>query len=118
MQYTIMIIESPEGFAARTDPAQQQAYWSGTMHYLNALKEAGIFVGGAGLQLPETATTLIPEGGQYRVQDGPFAETKVQLGGFFIIRAGNLDEALQWAARFPQRPGTLVEVRPNLPNEQ
>ncbi|TXT20448.1 MAG: YCII-related protein, partial [Gallionellaceae bacterium] len=71
-------------------------------------------VGGAGLQPPETATTLRLRDGQRRVQDGPFADVKEQLGGFFIIEAPNLDAALEWAARFPQRPGQAVEVRPNL----
>lgn len=49
MQYTILIHESAGGFAARTDPKQQNAYWGGTMRYLQALKHAGVFVGGAGL---------------------------------------------------------------------
>ncbi|MFZ5443581.1 MAG: YciI family protein [Myxococcota bacterium] len=118
MHYSLLIIETPEGFAARTDPEQQQAYWAGTMHYLAALKDAGVFVGGAGLQPPETATTLRLADGQYRVQDGPFADTREQLGGLFIIDVQHLDEALQWAGRFPQRPGIVIEVRPNLPTER
>ncbi|WP_422845237.1 YciI family protein [Acidovorax sp. M2(2025)] len=117
MQYTLLIHEDPQGFAARTDPARQQAYWSGTMHYLQALKDAGVFVGGAGLQPPETSTTLRYRDGKPWVQDGPFAETKEQLGGLFIVELPHLDAALEWAARFPQRPGMVVEVRPNLPNE-
>ncbi|WP_459948846.1 YciI family protein [Denitratisoma sp. agr-D3] len=117
MQYTIAIYETPEGFASRTDPALAQDYWSGTMHYLAALKEAGVFVGGAGLQGPETATTIRFQDGKHLVQDGPFIDVKEQLGGFFIIRADNLDAALKWAARFPPRPGVVVEVRPNVPQD-
>jgi hypothetical protein len=87
------------------------------MHYLNALKEAGVWVGGAGLQVPQTAATLKRVDGKLSVEDGPFATTKEQLGGFFIIEAANLDEAIQWASRFPARPDITVEVRPNLPRE-
>lgn len=117
MHFSILIHESAEGFAARTDPAQQESYWGGTMQYLKALKDAGVFVGGAGLQLPQAATTLRHADGKHLVQDGPFADTKEQLGGFFIIDVPNLDTALEWAARFPQRPGGAVEVRPNLPHD-
>lgn len=117
MQYTILIHESAEGFAARTDPQQQESYWGGTMRYLKALKDAGVFVGGAGLQAPEMATTIRFTDEKHRVQDGPFAETKEQLGGFFIISVPTLDAALEWAARFPRRPGVAIEVRPNLPSD-
>src|ERR1043165_374847 len=117
MSYSILVYESPAGFAARTDAKQQEGYWSGVMHYLKALKDAGVFVSGAGLQLPETATTLQHRDGKRLVQDRPFADTKEQLGGFFVINVPNLDAALEWGARFPHRPGQLVEVRPNLPEE-
>ena len=117
MHYTIMIHESAEGFAARTDPKQQEAYWGGTMRYLKALKDAGIFVAGAGLQPPESATTICFRDDKHLVQDGPFAETKEQLGGFFIVDLPDLDRALEWAARFPPRAGVVVEVRPNLPTD-
>ncbi|RIX40331.1 MAG: YciI family protein [Rhodocyclales bacterium GT-UBC] len=117
MHYTILIHETAEGFAARSDNQQRDAYWAGTMAYLRALKEAQVFVGGAGLQGPETSTTIRFEQGRQLIQDGPFAETKEQLGGYFIIDVANLDAALDWAARFPQRPGLVVEVRPNLPND-
>lgn len=117
MKYSILIYESPADFAAFHDAKQHKTILDGVMRYLEALKEAGVFVGGAGLQPPETATTLRLHDGQRRVQDGPFADIKEQLGGFFIIDAPNLDSALEWAARFPQRPGQAVEVRPNLPSE-
>lgn len=114
MQYSILIFESPADFAALQDPQQGEEIMTGVMHYLSALKEAGVFVGGAGLQPPETATTLRLRNGQRLVQGGPFADIKEQLGGFFIIDAPNLDAALDWAARFPQRPGQVIEVRPNM----
>ena len=114
MKYTILCFESPAEFSARTDPAKRDAYWGGVELYLKALKDAGVFAGGAGLELPETATTIRYRDGQRLVQDGPFADTKEQLGGLFIIEVPNLDAALEWAARFPQQPGRIIEVRPAL----
>lgn len=117
MQYTLQIFETAEGFSARTDPLAQEAYWAGTMAYLQALKDAGIFAGGAGLQPPVSATTLRHVRGELQIQDGPILETKEMLGGFFVIDVQDLDSAIHWAARFPDRPGVVVEIRPNLPQD-
>jgi hypothetical protein len=116
MNYTILIYETPADFAARNDPdpKKREAYWAAWPRYTQALKDAGVFAGGAGLQLPETATTLKFRDGQRLVQDGPYADTKEQLGGFFMIDVPNLDTALDWAARCPSSPGRVFEVRPNL----
>ena len=114
MKYSILCFESPENFAARTDPQKKDAYWDGVMLYMKALKDAGVFAGGAGLQLPETATTVKYQNGERFVQDGPFPDTKEQLGGIFIIEVPDLDIALEWASRFPQQPGRVIEVRPCL----
>ncbi len=115
MNYTLLIYERPADFADRTDPEQQQALWASWAPYTQALREAGVFVGGAGLRPPETATTLKLRGGQRLVQDGPYADTKEQLGGYFIIEVPDLDTALDWAARCPVAPGGVIEVRPNRP---
>lgn len=117
MQYTIQIFETVDGFAARSDSVHQDAYWTSTMAYLAALKEAGVFITGAGLQPPATATTLRRANGELTVQDGPIAETHEMLGGFFVVDVPDLDSALQWASLFPDHHGVAVEVRPNLPNE-
>lgn len=117
MKYTLLIYESPADFAALRDPKQGEEIMTGVMRYLQALKDAGVFVDGAGLQPPDTATTLRLRDGQHLVQDGPFADIKEQLGGFFIIDAPDLDAALEWAARFPQRPGQAIEVRPNMQHD-
>lgn len=116
MHYSILIYETAADFAVRSDPdpAKRDAYWSAWPPYAQALREAGVLVSGAGLQPPDTATTLRFPGGQRRVQDGPYADTKEQLGGFFIIDVPDLDAALEWAARVPQSPGRAFEVRPNL----
>ena len=71
-------------------------------------------VGGAGLQLPDTATTLRFDDGRRLVQDGPYADTKEQLGAFYIINVPDLDTALEWAARMPAAPGSIVELRAKL----
>jgi hypothetical protein len=114
MHYSIFIYETAADFAMRKDPEKAPAYWSAWPHYSKALKDAGIFVGGAGLQPPETATTLRFDRDP-QIQDGPYADTKEQLGGFFIINVPDLDTALSWAARIPRAPGRIIEVRPNIP---
>jgi hypothetical protein len=117
MDYTLMFYMSPEEFSARTDPARKDRFWGAFIPYWKALEEAGIVRGGAGLAPPETATTYRLRDGQPLVQDGPYADTKEQLGGFFIIDVPDLDAALEWAARYPAGPGGVVEVRPTLPRE-
>jgi hypothetical protein len=115
MHYAIIVYETEADFAARTDPAQAPAYMGAYFAYSQALDQAGVSVGGAGLLPPSTATTVRVRDGQRRVQDGPFAETKEQLGGFFVIDVPDLDSALEWAARCPAAKLAAVEVRPVLP---
>lgn len=112
MDYTLFIYMKPEDFEARSNPETKQAFWGSFGPYLNALMESGIVVGSGGLQDPATATTVRFNQADRQVQDGPFAEIKEQLGGYFTIRVDDLDTALQWAARCPV--GSGVEVRPNL----
>ncbi len=114
MNYALLIYENAAGFALRTDPKKSQAYWAAWPAYTKALQDAGVMVGGAGLQLPNTATTLKLDDGRRLVQDGPYADTKEQLGGFYIINVPDLDTALEWAARIPAAPGSVIEVRPKL----
>ncbi len=95
------------GIATRTDP-----YLSAWRAYYKALVEAGIYVGGNPLRGPETGTTVRLKDGKRRVQDGPFADTKEQLGGFTILELPSLDAALDWAARCPAASIGAVEVRP------
>jgi hypothetical protein len=114
MNYTLLIFEDQDHFAHRQASDQQQAYWAGWQEYMKAIKESGILVGGAGLQAPDTATTVQVQEGKPQVQDGPVANTKEQLGGIFIIDVPDLDTALEWAARCPVGLGRKVEVRPNM----
>ena len=115
MNYTVLIYEGPGDFAARTDPQKKETYWASWPPYLKALRDAGVFVSGAGLQPPESATTVKLRDGQRLVQDGPYADTKEQLGGLVVIDVPDLDTALDWAARCPRSPERVVEVRPNMP---
>jgi hypothetical protein len=117
MQHTLMFYLSPAEFDARDEPKKREAFWASFLPYMKAIKDAGIFVGGAGLQPPAGATTIRLRNGQRLVQDGPYADTKEQLGGFFIIDVPDLDTALEWAARYPAGPDGAVEVRANLPAE-
>jgi hypothetical protein len=114
MQYTLMFYLSPSEFTARTDPQQRAAFWGAFLPYMQSVRDAGIFAGGAGLEPPETATTVRLRSGKRLVQDGPYADTKEQLGGFFLIDVPDLDTALDWAARYPAGAHGVVEVRPNL----
>lgn len=114
MKYTLMFYLSPSEFAARTDPQKREAFWGSFMPYMKAVQDAGIFTGGIGLEVPETATTLRLRDGKRLVQDGPYADTKEQLGGLFIIDVPDLDTAMDWAARYPAGPDGVVEVRPGI----
>jgi hypothetical protein len=115
MNYTILAYETADAYAARTDPSKQENYRAGWMAYSQVLREAGIMVTGAGLQAPDTSTTVKLQNGERLVQDGPYADTKEQLGGFYIINVPDLDTALGWAARCPAAiAGGVVEVRPNI----
>jgi hypothetical protein len=113
MNYTLLIYENTTGFDRR-DASAREAYTSGFMAYTKALQDAGVIVAGAGLQPPATATTLRIRNGKRQVQDGPYADTKEQLGGYYVINVPDLDTALEWAARIPAAPGSVIEVRPNL----
>ena len=115
MNFTILLYESPGDLARRSDPAQKADYSAGFLAYTRALKEAGVFVAGAGLHSPQTGTTLRLAGGKRLVQDGPYADTKEQLGGFYVIDVPSLDVALDWAARCPTAANGAIEIRAALP---
>ncbi len=110
MQFALLIFESPEAFAARND--DKSPYLGAWRAYYKALIEADIYVGGEPLLPPETGTKVRLKEGKRLVQDGPFADTKEQLGGFTILELPSLDAALEWAARCPAASIGAVEVRP------
>lgn len=113
MKYTILLFDSPESLA-RFDGPDGARYMSEWPPFVRALTEAGVYIAGAGLQPADTATTVRFNGDTRRVQDGPYADTKEQLGGFYMIDVPDLDTALEWTARTPRLRGQAFEVRPNL----
>ena len=115
MDYMLMFYEPKGEFERREDRAGSQPYWAGWMAYVQAVHASGVFKSGAGLQGPASGTTLRVIDGKRRIQDGPFADAKEQLGGFFVIDVPDLDAALSWAARAPCAATGGVEVRPVLP---
>ncbi len=114
MQYVLMIYESAEAFATRNTD-QDEPYVASWRAYYKALVEAGVYVGGDPLHVPDTATTVRQKDGKRHIQDGPYANTKEQLGGFIILELKSLDEALEWAGRCPAAAMGAVEVRPLAP---
>lgn len=112
MQYMMLILEGPEAWADRQDPVRREAYFGSWAAYVQAIRQSGIVQSGNGLEPPETATTVRLRNGGREVQDGPFADSKEQLGGYFIIEVPNLDAALDWAARCPAAASGAVEIRP------
>lgn len=112
MQFAILIYETPEAFDERTGP-DAAAYWSTWSAYFGALGERT--QSGACLKGPNTgALVRVSEAGR-TVQDGPYADTKEQIGGFAIIEAESLEDALSWAERCPAARAGAVEVRPVQP---
>jgi len=111
MKYLLTLYGDESRFAELT-PEQIQESMKGWDAYTTEVKEAGAFLGGEGLEPTATATTVqIQAGGDHIVTDGPFAETKEQLGGFYLLECKDLDEALAWAKKIPMTGGK-VEVRP------
>ncbi len=111
MRYLLSLWGDESQYAGRTPEQIQESmkHWDA---YTVETKDAGAFVGGEGLQPTATATTIqIEPSGDHIVTDGPFAETKEQLGGFYLLECENLDEAIAWAKKIPM-PAGKVEVRP------
>ena len=116
MQYLLLLHANESGFTNMT-PEQQQQGMAAYMAYSQALVEAGAMKGSNRLRPVATATTVRVVDGKTQVLDGPFADSKEQLGGYFLIDVPDLDAALEWASRCPAAGYGSVEVRPiaNIP---
>ena len=114
MQFALMIYHTPEEFAMRTKD-YNDPHLGAWRAYYKALIEAGVYVAGDALEVPETGTTVRLRDGKRRVQDGPYADTKEQLAGFIILELPSVDTALEWAVRCPGASLGAVEVRPLAP---
>jgi len=112
MKYMLMIYEDD---AARVE--NMDDWMPHCSAYVAAMEKAGIYVSGNRLRGVSTATSVRVGDGKTQVVDGPYIESKEQLGGYHIIDVPDLDEALQWAARCPSAARGVVEVRPVWPVE-
>ncbi len=116
MQYILMLYVNEAGWPkltkAKLTKAEQEQGMAAYMAYTEALTKTGVLKGAGRLQPSSTATTVRVADGKSQVLDGPFADSKEQLGGYYIIDVADLDAALSWAARCPATGHGVVEVRP------
>jgi hypothetical protein len=111
MQYILMDYVGEAGWPQLT--RAEQEHWLGAYRaYMEAMTKAGVLKDSKGLQQTSAATTVRVVDGKPQVLDGPYADSKEQLGGFHIIEVTDLDAALAWAARSPTALHGVVEVRP------
>ena len=111
MQY-LLLIYGNETAMLNLPRAEASQIHAAYMAYTEAMKKAGAYVGNHGLQPTSDATTVRAPGGKASVLNGPFAETKEQLGGYYVIEVPDLDAALSWAKRCPGAAYGSIEVRP------
>jgi hypothetical protein len=112
MKYVLALFADESGWED-VSPEEMKAGMEPWNEFEHQVGEAGVKVAGEGLQPSATATTVkVGEGDERIVTDGPFAETKEQLGGFYLLDCEDLDHALEWAKKVPLRPGSSIEVRP------
>lgn len=114
MQYLLLIYAKEFEWARRSDAERGQIFQD-YMSFAKGIRASGHYLGGEALQPVSTATTVRVRDGKALSTDGPFAETKEQLGGYFLIEATNLDEAIGIAARIPDSKTGSIEVRPIMP---
>jgi hypothetical protein len=108
-QYMLLIYGPIEGGPSAEEMQAEFPRW---MEYTQALQDSGTMVAGDALQPGETATTVRVRDGETVLTDGPFAETKELLGGYYVLDVPDLDAALKWAAKMPNINYGTVEVRP------
>jgi hypothetical protein len=111
MQY-LLLIYGEEGAWNKLPPKVQEEGVAQYMAYGDALRKAGKLINSNRLRDSVDATRVTVVDGKAKVQDGPYADTKEQLGGYYLIEAKDLDEAISWAARCPGASHGVMEVRP------
>jgi hypothetical protein len=115
MQY-LLLIYGVESHWDTLPEAEKQNIYHEYMNLSDDLRKTGKYIGGNELQPISTATTVRVRNGKRNVTDGPFAETKEQLGGYYLVEARDLDEAIELAARIPSVRWGAIEVRPINPH--
>ncbi|HXV75590.1 MAG TPA: YciI family protein [Candidatus Polarisedimenticolaceae bacterium] len=111
MQY-LLLIYSNESDEPRPGTAAGDAHLNAYMKFTEDVQQRGVMLGGNALESVKTATTVRVRNGKTDTTDGPFAETKEQLGGYYLLDCEDLDEALELAAKIPSAKIGSVEVRP------
>jgi hypothetical protein len=111
MKY-LLTIYADEGHYGSMPPEQLGGVFEAHRRFGEAATEAGVLRGGDGLQPTSTATTVRVRDGETLLTDGPFAETREQLGGFYMVECDDLDAAVRWAAQVPEAQFGSIEVRP------
>jgi hypothetical protein len=111
MEYALLIYGN-EADAAKMSPAEGQAMFQGYMEFTKWIEGSGKHKGGRPLEKIANATTVRVRNGKTTSTDGPFAETKEQLGGFYLVEAKDLDDAIAIAAKIPGAKSGCIEVRP------
>ena len=111
MQY-LLLIYSPESHWDSVPELEKKKIYQQYGELIGELQKSGKFLGGHELQPTSSATTVRVRDGKKAITDGPFAETKEHLGGYFLVEAKDLDEALSMAARIPSATAGSIEVRP------
>jgi hypothetical protein len=118
MKYMLLLIGDEERWQNLSEDEAMEAM-KAYEDYSRQVIDAGVFVGGEGLQDSSTATSLRLVDGERVLTDGPFAESKEQLGGFYLLDCKNLDEALDWAEKCPAAAaGGTIEIRPVMDYEE
>ena len=108
----LAIIYNDESQYADATPEDIAATFEAHGEFGQDAGQAGVLVGGEGLEPTATATTVRVRDGERMLTDGPYAETKEQLGGYYLLECKDLDEALHWAAKIPSAKTGSIEVRP------
>ena len=111
MRYMLLIC-SEEKVEAQVPKAEMDAIVQGHMRFAKEIRESGKMVVGERLRPDADASRIRLKAGQRQVMDGPFAETKEALGGFYLIECDSKQEAIEWAKKIPLRDDSYVEVRP------
>jgi hypothetical protein len=117
MRYLLLIYADQDAYGKLSE-AELQADMQKWIEYTAAITAAGASPGGEALQPPSTATSVRDDGGKPVITDGPFAETREQLGGYYLLDVENLDEAIKWAHRCPGAKAGTIELRPIQEYEQ
>lgn len=114
-QFSIMIWETPEQLALRTDGTRGGAYWAAFAAYGAELQKAGVLRGGTALRTGDAVRTVTVRSGRPQVAARAHVDSRTELGGYFVIEVATLDDAVRWAERLPSALTGAVEVRPAYP---